>query len=281
MDKLEFDGYRQLLQMAKAAHEGGRFESSEALQQSLKNIREAKEMVDDFIEPKLDIDDSWEEAHKAIAEVWYAQKPQKVEVLLPVFVSSQSGKRQRVETQDFWVFRPVFRHYEEQTTRQKTQGLYALTGPQGSGKSVFLHCLALKCAFSEPNLVVWVASCPPTVSGFKTQLADAFYRGCQARGLDGIPYLKLSDSIIDSLHAIENFATEKGALLFVIIDQLHRKLDYFEELTGSLISVLATGVGHRVIVSSSTSGTTEQVFPDYYIPLPVFDHFLSDGEIDI
>jgi len=49
-------------------------------------------------------------------------------------------------------------------------------------------------------------------------------------------------------------------------------------MTESFVSTLT---GHRVIVSSSTSGTTEPVFSDFYIPLQVFDHFLSDGEINI
>ena len=252
------------------------FESSQAVQQSLKEIREANDMVNDFITNESNID-GWVEAQNAIIDVWDALEPQKVEVLLPNFVSSQAGKRRRVETQDFWVFRPIFKDYEAQVFGEKTQGLFALTGPQGFGKSVFLHCLALKRAFSD-NLVVWVASCPPTVLGMKTKLANAFYRGCQARGLDGIPYLKESDGIEQSLQAIKRFATGKGVQLLVIVDQLHRQLSYFQEMTESLVSILE---GHRVIVSSSTSGTTEPVFSDFYIPLQVFDHFLSDGEIHV
>jgi len=164
--------------------------------------------VDDFITNTSNID-GWVEAQEAIIDVWDTLEPVKVDVLLPNFVSSQAGKRRRVETRDFWMFRPVFKDYEAQVFREETQGLFALTGPQGFGKSVFLHCLALKRAFSD-NLVVWVASCPPTVSGMKQELAHAFYGGCQACGLDGIPYLKKSDDIEQSLQAIVSFATKKG-----------------------------------------------------------------------
>ena len=100
----------------------------------------------------------------------------------------------------------------------------------------------------------------------KQKLAQAFYAGSQAHGLDGIPYLKYSDSIEQSLRVIERFATAMGVQLLIIIDQLHRKLSYFQEMTGSLISTLG---GHRVIVSSSTSGTTEPGFLDFCIRVGV------------
>lgn len=284
MDETELDTLRQLLQMEKSAHAtklaGNTFESSEAMKHSLKSMKETKDMVNDFITSNSNIE-GWAEAHKAITEVWDATEPQKVEVLLPKFVSSQAGKRQRVETLHFWIFRPVFQKYEATILEEKTQGLYALTGPQGFGKSVFLHCLALKRAFSD-NLVVWVAACPLTVFGMKRSLATAFYRGCQALGLDKIPYLKFSHSFEQSLQIIRGFAKEKGVQLLIIIDQLHRKLMYAEGFIGALSGLSSSdGEGHRVIVSSSTSGTTDSVFPDFYIPLQVFDHFLSGSELEI
>ena len=284
MDEIELDGWRRLLQMKSDAHAAklanNTFESSEALKQSLKEIREAKDMVNDFITSDSNIE-GWASAHKAITKVWDATEPQKVEVLLPKFVSSQAGKRQRVETLHFWIFRPVFQKYEATILEDKTQGLYALTGPQGFGKSFFLHCLALKRAFSD-NLVLWVAACPLTVFGMKRSLATAFYCGCQALGLDKIPYLNFSHSFEQSLQIIRGFAKEKGVQLLIIIDQLYRKLVYAEGFIGALSGLSSSdGEGYRVIVSSSTSGTTDSVFPDFYIPLQVFEYFLSGSELKI
>mmetsp|Transcript_14624 Transcript_14624/g.40480 ORF Transcript_14624/g.40480 Transcript_14624/m.40480 type:complete len:629 (+) Transcript_14624:69-1955(+) len=284
MDETKLDGWRQLLQMQNDAHAAklanNTFESSKALKQSLKEIEETEDMVNDFITSSSNIE-GWAEAHKAITEVWDSTEPQKVEVLLPKFVSSQAGKRQRVETLHFWIFRPVFQKYEATILEEETQGLYALTGPQGFGKSVFLHCLALKRAFCD-NLVVWVAACPLTVVDMRRSLATAFYRGCQALGLDKIPYLKFSYSFVQSLQIIRGFAKEKGVQLLIIIDQLHRKLTYAEGFIGALTGLSSSdGEGHRVIVASSTSGTTDAVFPDFFIPLQVFDHFLSGSELEI
>lgn len=137
-------------------------------------------MVVNFILPIFDGDGTidirgWREAHEAITGIWESTESTRVDVLLPKFISSQVGKRQRIESQEFWLFRPVFKQYEGQIFGEETPGdseklLFGLNGPQGFGKSVFLHCLALKCAF-EDNLVVWVASCPSTTTGIKEALA--------------------------------------------------------------------------------------------------------------
>lgn len=101
-------------------------------------------------------------------------------------------------------------------------------------------------------------------------------------GLDGIPYLKFSYSFVQSLEIIEGFARDKGVQLLIIIDQFHRKLTYAEALIRALPGLSSSDrEEHRVIVSSSTSGTTDSVFPDFYIPLRVFDHFLSDSELEL
>ena len=107
MDATQLGGWRLVLQMKKdeyaAKQANNTFESAEALQRSLQEIRDAEDTVKDFITvtPNKSNIDGWVEASKAIIDVWDALEPQKVEVLLPKFVSSQAWKRRHVETRDF------------------------------------------------------------------------------------------------------------------------------------------------------------------------------------
>jgi hypothetical protein len=151
----------------------------------LENKNKIQADVADFIVPTLDgngeIDISgWEGAHHAITTIWEETESTFVEGLLPKFVSNQA-KRRRIEVADYLMFRPFFKIYDDtifSPTPDGERGLWGLTGPQGFGKSVFLHCLALKRAFgAEDNLVVWVPTCPETIDTVKVSLARGFYRG--------------------------------------------------------------------------------------------------------
>jgi hypothetical protein len=57
-----------------------------------------------------------------------------------------------------------------------------------------------------------------------------FYRGCHARGLDDIPFMRKSNSVNISLDQMKTFAETKGKTLLIIIDQMNRKLDCFDAL---------------------------------------------------
>ena len=120
---------------------------------------------------------------------------------------------------------------------------------------------------------------------FKDVLAKAFYSGCQARGLTGIPYMKFSYSISEFLQEMLTFATSNNESMFLIVDQMDRRLEFFETLKSALVNVfgLPRNVrrGHRVLMSASTSGTTAPIFGQACFPLPVFDHVLSNSEIKL
>ena len=291
MDEAEIHGWRQIYQLAKEKLEKKTSTSStsqEDLKQSLKDLEEATEKVADFILPIFDGDgtidiNGWKDAHDAIRAAWDSNTSARVEQLLPTFRSTQ-GKRRRLESVGFLMFRPFFRRYEEKifdpTNEAGKKGIFGINGPQGFGKSVFLHCLALKRAFSD-NLVVWVASCPHNLKIFKLSLATAFYRGCEAHGLNKIPYMKYSVEVIDVLRKMKAFAEQNGLPLLVIVDQMHRNLVYFEDLEKALSDLHGTfgAQGHCVLMSSSTSGTAKPVFGEACVSLEVYDYFLSEDEL--
>jgi hypothetical protein len=185
------------------------------------------------------------------------------------------------------MFRPFFKTYDDtifEHTADVERGLWGLTGPQGFGKSVFLHCLALKRAFGDGNtLVVWVPACPRTMCDVNLSLADGFYRGCRARELDNIPYIMTSNTVRVSLHKMKAFAEKNGKTLLIIIDQMHRKLECFDSLKECLQDYVLTfrARGHRVLLSASTSGTATPIFGEECRDLPPLDNFLSAPEIEL
>jgi hypothetical protein len=149
---------------------------------------------------------------------------------------------------------------------------------------VFLHCLALKRAFGAGDtLVVWVPTCPETIYNVNVSSAVAFYRGCHARRLDGIPFMRKSNSVEMSLDQMRTFAETKGKKVLIIIDQMNRKLKVFDSLKQCLKDYVLdfNGRGHRVILASSTSGTATPIFGEAFQDLRPLDHFLSSTEIDL
>jgi hypothetical protein len=153
---------------------------------AVSNLKYAKAQVSQFIVPKrgssegINID-GWSAAHGALTPIWNLDAPGIAAALLPSFTSSQP-KRRRTEVDNYLMLRPIFKKLEDdifKETADGVRGLCGLTGPQGFGKSVFLHCLALKRAFGATNnLFVWISACPQSLELVKEFLALAFYSGC-------------------------------------------------------------------------------------------------------
>eukprot|EP00978_Attheya_sp_CCMP212_P041131 scaffold232018_cov45-Attheya_sp.AAC.1 len=215
-------------------------------------LRTRKAEVADFIVPNLDgngdIDISgWESAHVDITIIWDETK----------FVSNQA-KLRRLGVADNLLSQPFFKIYDDtifHPTAEGERGLTGLTGPQGFGKSVF----ALKQAFGAGDtLVVWVPTCPETIYNVNVSLADGFYRGCRARHLNGIPYMKNSNSVQMSLNQMKSFADTNGKKLLIIIDQMNCKLECFDSLKQCIQDYVLRfdGRGHRVFLSYSTRSRT-------------------------
>lgn len=75
--------------------------------------------------------------------------------------------------------------------------------------------------------------------------------------------MKRSDELEVSLARMRECANQKSLRLLIIIDQLHGKLEYFDEVIATLTAFSTSsskGQGHSVLLSSSTSGTVVPVF---------------------
>jgi hypothetical protein len=295
MDAADFIASKQLLTLANNALGEAVTRAVPMSFGELMNLRDNRRTcqaeVADFIVPKLDGNgeiniSGWESAHDAITSIWEETESTIVDGFLPKFVSNQA-KRRRLEVANYLMFRPFFKTYDDtifHPTDDAERGLWGLTGPQGFGKSVFLHCLALKRAFGTGNtLVVWVPTCPETIDNVNLSLAIGFYRGCHARRLDGIPFMMKSNTVNISLDQMKTFAESKEKKLLIIIDQMNRKLNCFDTLKKCLQDYLLhfDGRGHRVLLSSSTSGTATPIFGEAFQDLRPLDHFLSSTEIDL
>jgi hypothetical protein len=95
--------------------------------------------------------------------------------------------------------------------------------------------------------------------------------------------MKESKSVEISLEEMKVFAETNGKTLLIIIDQMNRKLECFDTLNQCLRNyVLGCEVkGHRVLLSSSTSGTAAPIFGDACQDLSPLDHFLSSTELEL
>eukprot|EP00978_Attheya_sp_CCMP212_P014926 scaffold38298_cov49-Attheya_sp.AAC.12 len=295
MDDRLFKASKMLLTLAK--HMLG-----EAVARAVPNYQELSNLSDelstreaevaDFIVPNLDANgdiniSGWESAHVAITSIWDAPESAFVEGLLPKFVFNQA-KRRRLEVADYLMFRLFFKTYDDtifHPTADGEWGLWGLTGLQWFGKSVFLHCLALKRVFgARDTLVVWVPTCPETMYHVNVLLVDGFYRGCHARELNGIPFMNNPNLVKTSLDKMKSFAETNGKKLLIIIDQMNSKLECFDSLKRCLKGCVLCfdGRGHRVLLSSSrTGGTATPIFGEACQDLRPLDHFLSLNEIEL
>ena len=95
--------------------------------------------------------------------------------------------------------------------------------------------------------------------------------------------MKFSDSVSDLFREMLKFAQGKETKLLVIVDQMNSHLTYFDDLKTTLtgFSAIAALQEHRVLMSSSTSGTTGPIFGDACFDLKVFDHFITPDEITL
>jgi pantothenate kinase-related protein Tda10 len=67
-----------------------------------------------------------------------------LQVMLPK-TGNQVAKRIRIEQKQYLMVRqPIFMQYEHAVFEEDDLNFIAMTGPQGFGKSVFLHYLATK-----------------------------------------------------------------------------------------------------------------------------------------
>jgi bifunctional pyridoxal-dependent enzyme with beta-cystathionase and maltose regulon repressor activities len=115
-------------------------------------------------------------------------------------------------------------------------------------------------------------------------MANAFYAGCAAAGLTDIPHLKYSAPMINSLKKMIEFA--EGALsmsLLVIVDEVHKRLIYFDELKSTFESFAQTQFsgGQVTIVSSSTSGNVAPLFGHACTYLDLYNRAVIGDELKL
>lgn len=191
-------------------------------------------------------------------------------ITLPTVHRAQSDRMRLEQTKCFMIRQPLFSQYEHSIFHDGQ--IFALTGPQGFGKSAFLQYLASKYCHDDGYLVVYVPVCPSTMDDLKRVLAAAFYRGCRIAELGGYKELTLIDDLGNMLHKCVGFATSKGRVLILVIDQMkYKEQELFAAVTKAIHSVAnvqnLNGVKIRVILSSSTSFAWTCVFPTEYYPL--------------
>jgi hypothetical protein len=248
-------------------------------------IRELEAIVDDLVSPYQTLNVAeWTESHRGL----FSGGTDGTEIsrsTLPKVGGTQSGgKRRRIEQKDFVLIRqPLFQEYEHNIFNDQAQNFLGLTGPQGFGKSVFLHYLATKRAFDGAHIVVFVPVVFTALISFKEALGRAFYRGCAAQKLANIPFVKKSDTVLASLSRMRKFAFDRQKTLVIIVDQLKLSLEYFAETVNSMQSFAADAAadGHVVILSSSTSGRAGNVFGDHCNYLTPFSNPLLQSEVDL
>jgi len=154
--------------------------------------------------------------------------------------------------------RPLFSQYEA-TILPSQQQFFGLTGPQGFGKSTFLHYFATKYCFDSAYLVAYLPACPTDVKALKGSLARAFYQGCRIAGLTGYKELTRLDSLFDMLEKCIAFATTKNKTLLLVIDQINtRPREFFDSTINAICNLSGTRI--KVIMSSSISHRFSSVF---------------------
>lgn len=247
-------------------------------------IRELKATVDDLLSPYYTLNvEEWDESHRGL----FSASTDGTEIsqsTLPKVGGTQSGgKRRRIEQNDFVLIRqPLFQEYENSIFNDQSLNFRVLTGPQGFGKSVFLHYLATKRAFNSDHIVVFAPVAIRKLISFKEALGRAFYRGCAAQKLANVPFMKRSDTVPESLSRMRQFAFDREKKLVIIVDQLKLSLEYFTDTVDEMQSFAANATdGHVVILSSSTSGRVGNVFGDDCNYLTPFFYPLQPSEVDL
>jgi hypothetical protein len=174
-------------------------------------------------------------------------------------VRRTQNNRFRLEEEDFLLIRqPFFLQYERAVLSSQKQ-FFGLTGPQGFGKSTFLHYFATKYCYGHDYIVVYLPVCPTDTDQLKETLAEAFYRGCQIAELSGYKELTSLDTLLKILNKCAKFAASKQKTLLLLIDQMRLDpQDFFRSTTDAICNM--TGQRIKVIISSSTSNRIASVF---------------------
>lgn len=290
MDNRELNSWKNILELANEALQVP--SGLAAAREARGAADEANDKIADFILNDSDTKqvrkqvrqvDQWRTAHNAISSVKDTDQSTILLVTLPA-TGNQVSKRVRIEQEHYLMVRqPIFMQYERALFEEDNRNFLGMTGPQGFGKSVFLHYLATKRAFGTSHLVVWVPFCPPSEETFKLVLANAFYTGCEAAELTGIPYLKFSQTMNTLLLKMKQFAEKEHKSLLVIVDQVHKNLSYYGILKIEIQSFAQANVGrgHVYVVSSSTSGDVSPLFGNVCKYLEPYDHLVTTDELKL
>lgn len=187
-------------------------------------------------------------SRRALTESHFSQS------CLPKVMRTQHD-RLRLEEEDYLLIRqPAFSNYEGAVLPSQQQ-FFSLTGPQGFGKSTFLHYFATKYCCHAAYLVVYLPACPTETHHLQYDVAQAFYRGCRIAELTQYKELQFSDTLYDMLQKCIDFAASKQKILLLVIDQMKtEEREFFD----STIRTLCDLSGHRikVILSSSVSNNS-------------------------
>jgi hypothetical protein len=193
------------------------------------------------------------------------------ESTLPKVLRTQHN-RFRLEEEDFLLIRQPFFSQYERAVLSSQQQFFGLTGPQGFGKSTFLHYFATKYCCGGDYIVAYVPVCPTDTKPLKKTLAEAFYRGCQIAGHTGYKELTCLDSLYDMVRKCARFAASEQKTLLLLIDQM--KVDP-QDFFSSTIDAICNMTGQRIKVkkSSSISNRFSSVFGNRIqsTQVPAFD----------
>lgn len=235
-------------------------------------VAQQKESLNNLIPEVMspDSEEQWRQVAAVLKSDMILDSSHISTITLPTVHRAQSDRVRLEQTKCFVIRQPLFSEYEHSIFHDGQ--IFALTGPQGFGKSAFLQYLASKYCREDGYLVVYVPVCPSTMNDLKRVLAAAFYRGCRIAELGGYKELTLIDDLGDMLHKCVDFATSKGRVLLLVIDQMkYKEQELFAAATKAIHSVAnvqnLNDVKIRVILSSSTSFAWTCVFPIEYYPL--------------
>ena len=187
--------------------------------------------------------------------------------------------RFHLEQEDFLLIRqPFFLEYERAVLLSQQVQFFGLTGPQGFGKSTFLHYFATKYCCGGDYVVMYLPVFPNDTDTLKIDLAEAFYRGCRIAGLTGYKELTRLDDLTFLIRKCADFAASKQKTLLLFIDQvkLHPQ-DLFQSTIHNAISNM-TGRRIKAIISSSMSNRVSSVFGNRTEPLSRYAYRITSAE---
>ena len=195
---------------------------------------------------------------------------------LPKVLRTQRNRVRLEEELCLLIRQPLFSQYEATIIPSQRQ-FFGITGPQGFGKSTFLHFLATKYCFDSDYLVVYLPACPTQTEPLKISLARAFYQGCRIAELSGYKELTRNVSLYDMLLECIAFAELNNKTLLVVIDQMKNEpRDFFDSTVDDICNLSGSRI--IVIMSSSTSNRFSSVFGSRIHSLPRYSQKITPAE---